>query len=140
MAEQELPGFTEKREVLFSQETTRDTLIEYGERFFTADRVYDALAFFQRAQTTDHIKMVCEKAQEGGDVPLWIQCKKLLDEVPDETEWNEIGVRAMERGCYATAREAFARSRNEENLEKVKGLMAEERGEAETEEPESPEE
>ncbi len=67
---------------------------------------------------------ILEIALEDGDVLDFQQVLKALGRDATEAEWDRIGQRALALGKYTFALQAFEKSRNEGEIERVKQLMS----------------
>jgi hypothetical protein len=105
----EWPDFLKKKEILFSPKTTREEAIAWGDRYFEAQRLHDAAAFYRRAQHEEGMAKIREIAIETGDLQLFEET--LLEGEREEVteELRRLVRRAEELGRWSDARRAYER-------------------------------
>lgn len=103
----EWPNFLKKKEILFSPKTKREEAIEWGHRYFEAERLHDAAAFYRRAGYQEGMARIRAVATETGDLQLFEET--LLGEPTEETpkELRRLAMRAEELGRWSDARRAY---------------------------------
>ncbi len=119
-----LPDYKEKQKILYIDATPAKTLISLGEQYLKENRLSDAIEFFQKAAHREGLEKILEIAVEDGDVLDFQQVLKALGRDATEAEWDRIGQRALALGKYTFALQAFEKSRNEREIERVKQLMS----------------
>jgi len=115
-----LPDYKGKQKVLYIESTPAMTLTSMGERYLEEDRISDAIEFFQKAAYREGLEKILEIAVESGDVMDFQQVLKALGREATDEEWNRIGQRAMALKKYAFALQAFEKSRNEQEMARLK--------------------
>ena len=115
-----LPDYKGKQKTLYIDSTPARTLIAIGERYLEEDRISDAIEFFQKAAYREGLEKILEIAVESGDVMDFQQVLKALGREATDEEWNRIGQRAMALKKYTFALQAFEKSRNEQEIERLK--------------------
>lgn len=110
----DLPDYREKQKLLYTDRGNVDLWIKYGDIFFEAGRVSDALDFYRRAACETGIKRVMDFAMEEGDVMLFQQVLDCLKREGTKEEWDRIARRAFELGKYTFSRYATLKSNNTE--------------------------
>ena len=115
-----LPDYKEKQKILYIDSTPSGTLTSMGERYLQEDRISDAIEFFQKAAYREGLEKVLEMAVESGDVMDFQQILKALGREATDEEWNRIGQRAMALKKYTFALQAFEKSRNEQEMARLK--------------------
>jgi len=133
----ELPGFYEKRKILFNEKTSDEKMRETGRQFFEAERYDDALEFFARCEAPDSVRQIVETTLERGDTPLFLRAKRVLKEEVSDEEWKTLAQNALDAGCPSKAYVAYLKSGRED---KAKELKAQTEGLGEPEEEEAEEE
>jgi hypothetical protein len=107
---QDLPGFYEKRKILFSEKTSAEKMRATGEAFMEAGRYDDALEFFERCEAADLVRQVAARAMEEGNTPLYMRAKRVLEEPMSENEWAGLAEKAERCGrptmAYVARRKA----------------------------------
>ncbi len=119
----ELPGFYEKRKILFGAKTTPERMRQTGKLFMDAERYDDALEFFERAKADDLTRQIAQVAMERGNVLLYMRAKKVLAERIAEQEWSRLAASAEEAGQYAGARVAHLKAGHEEDAARLARMM-----------------
>ena len=82
----------------------------YGDAFFDAGMVNQALLFYDRSKNPDKYNRVKEYAIEQGDAFLLYGAEKAEPESVKESEWRKAGENALERKQYIFARDCFERA------------------------------
>lgn len=123
MAKRDLPPFFEKREVLYSDDVPVERVNEVGRQFLEAELYNDALEFFDRTKSEDDVHKVAAIAIELGDVGLWLRCKRILTEPPDEPTLRQIAASAEAQKKYMFAAEAWRRIGDEEQVERLRAAF-----------------
>jgi tetratricopeptide (TPR) repeat protein len=119
----QLPGFYEKRKVLFAESPSPEKLLRAGRQFMEAGRYDDALEFFQRAGAHDLARQVAAVAMQAGNTPLLMRAKKVLGEGITEQEWLQVAANAEKAGLPSCACLAYSKAGREEEAARVRGLM-----------------
>jgi hypothetical protein len=137
--DEELPGFYEKRKILFNEKTSDEKMRDTGRQFFEAERYDDALEFFARSEAPDLVKQIAELALERGDTPLFLRAKRVQKEKVTDEEWQTLAQNALDAGCPSKAYVAYLKSGREEKAKELKA-QTEGLGEPKEEEEEEDEE
>ncbi len=125
MANDDLPDFYEKRRVLYNDDVPVEEVIAMGRRFMEAEMYNDALEFFERGRSDEDTRRVAEAAMELGDTAIWLRCKRILREEPDEESLRAIAKRAEAQGKFMFAIEAYRRLGEEEQIERLRAALEE---------------
>jgi hypothetical protein len=122
MSKQELPTFIKKRKLLYG---TKDMSLVagYGDTFFEAGYIDDALDFYERAKSADGLKKVEGIALKEGNLYLYRKVCRISKVEPDKKIIDDIGAKALESGKISIAAEAFRASGNEAMLKKIEEAM-----------------
>jgi hypothetical protein len=112
----QLPGFYEKRKVLFAESPSPEKLLRAGRQFMEAGRYDDALEFFQRAGAHDLARQVAAVAMQAGNTPLLMRAKKVLGEGITEQEWLQVAANAEKAGLPSCACLAYSAARSKSLL------------------------
>ncbi len=99
----QLPGFYEKRALLFSKKASPEKTKQLGKQFMDAGRFDDALEFFARAKAEDMVREIARTALDTGDAPLYMRARKILGDDAKEAEWNKLADNAVKHGRFAMA-------------------------------------
>jgi tetratricopeptide (TPR) repeat protein len=112
-----------KRDLLHSPNTSPEELSQYGREYLQANRLVDALDFFEKAQDQEGIRQVKKIGLEEGDFFLLQQSSKLLKEpVPDEV-WKDLGERFLSQGKLQEALSAFKVVEDEAKIQEIQALL-----------------
>jgi hypothetical protein len=128
-----LPGFYEKRKILFGPKTTPEKMRETGKLLMDAGRHDDALEFFERCAADDLTRLIAAEAMNAGDAPLFMRAKKVLKELITEDEWTRLAASAEKASAYSMAYVAHLKAGHEEEATRLRPRGQE--PEAETPEP-----
>ena len=123
MAEEDLPEFAEKRELLYSDDVPMERVKEVGRQFMAEELFNDALEFFERARSVEDVRTVADTARDIGDTAVWLRCKRILGEEPDRETLLTIAAAAEELKKYSFAIEAWRRLGDEEQVERLRALF-----------------
>jgi len=116
----ELPGFREKRKILFSEKTSPEKMRQAGEQFMAAERYDEALEFFQRVNAGESTRKIASAAMERGNVPLYMRAKKVLREDVSEQEWLQLAANAKRAELWSAAYLALTRAGREDEAAEVR--------------------
>jgi hypothetical protein len=122
---QDLPGFYEKRKLLFSEKARPEDLREAGRQFMEAERYDDALEFFERCDADDLARQIAERAMERGNTPLYMRAKRVLGEEISDGEWRGLAQSAERAGRLSMAYVARQKAGDEEEAARLKVQLAE---------------
>ena len=123
LAKIKLPDYKEKQKTLYRDNTPQTALIAYGDKYLEAERISDAIDFYQKANHTEGLEKIREMVVADGDVMDFQHTLKALNVDASGEEWNRIGERALELKKYAFATHAFEKGENDSMVEKIKDLM-----------------
>ncbi len=126
MAHDYLPDYRKKQQLLYEGEATSSSLIAYGDKYWEAEMISDALEFYQRANDSASLEKVKTKARETGDVMLFMQACKALDHLPTPDDWFIVGEAARKAKKYSFALLAFEKGGHEKLLQETEGIIRKE--------------
>lgn len=130
-----LPTPIAKRDILYSPETPKEQLSDYGRQYLEANLLPDALEFFAMAKDEAGMTKVKEKGIDLGDSYLLRRLERVQAEMVKPADWLRLGETAWSVGKFRDALEAFTRAGNDS-----KRKMAMEELGLKDEEEENPEE
>ena len=120
----QLPDYRERQKLLHIEQTPKEVLIAYGDRSRRADRLFDALEFYQKAKHGPGLREIMATAISSGDAMLLEQAAKALGAPPSRDEWNRLGRRALSLKKYLFARHAFEKGGDGAMLEEIRKIVA----------------
>ncbi len=120
---QDLPGFREKRKILFGKKTSPEQLREAGRRFSAAGRYDDALEFFTKTEADQEVREIVRLAVEQGDTPLFLRAKLVLGETPTEQEFSALARVAEASGRKSVAYVAYLKAGRQEEAERLRSEL-----------------
>ena len=103
----QLPDYRERQKLIHIEQTPQEVLVAYGDRCRRADRLFDALEFYQKAKHGPGLREIVAAAIASGDAMLMEQAAKALGAPPSVEDWNRLGRRALALKKYLFARHAF---------------------------------
>ena len=103
----QLPDYRERQKLIHIEQTPKEVLVAYGDRCRRADRLFDALEFYQKAKHGPGLREIVAAAVSSGDAMLMEQAAKALGAPPSVEDWNRLGRRALALKKYLFARHAF---------------------------------
>ena len=121
----ELPDYREKQKILYIDRRPAEELIAYGDRSLEANRIFDALEFYQKAKHQPALEKILETAISTGDAMLFEQAVKALHREYPVEWWNQLGHRAVALKKYTFARHAFEQAGDNAKLEEIGKITAE---------------
>ncbi|MBN1664725.1 MAG: hypothetical protein JW943_14090 [Deltaproteobacteria bacterium] len=118
-----LPDYKEKQRILYVAKKPAKDLIAQGDRYLAANRVSDALEFYQKVQHAPGLEKIKSIAQGEGDVMTYQQAMKSLNREPSQGDWNDIGKTALDKKKYNFALAAFEKSANTAMLDQINEIL-----------------
>ncbi len=119
-----LPDYRERQKLIHIEPTPKEVLVAYGDRCRRADRLFDALEFYQKAKHGPGLREIVAAAIASGDAMLLEQAAKALGTSPSVEEWNRLGRRALALKKYLFARHAFEKGGDGAMLEEIRKIVA----------------
>ncbi|MEA1935248.1 MAG: hypothetical protein U9M96_00305 [Thermodesulfobacteriota bacterium] len=123
LAKIKLPDYKEKQKTLYRDNTPQTALIAYGDKYLEAERISDAIDFYQKANHIEGLEKIREMVVADGDVMDFQHTLNALNVDASREEWNRIGEQALELKKYIFAINAFEKGENNSMVEKIKELM-----------------
>lgn len=123
MAKIKLPDYKEKQKILYRDTTSQTALIAYGDKYLEAERISDAVDFYQKANHIEGLEKIKEIIIKEGDVFEFQHILNALNADASSEEWDTIGKRAFELGKYTFAIHALERAGNNSMVDKIKELL-----------------
>lgn len=124
MSAKELPGFFQRRDLLYAEQTNTAALRQQAEAFLAAGLLDSALESFQKAGDEAGIVQVLEAARRVGDAFSFEAALKTLRRAAAAEEWVRIGETALGSGQIWFAYRAFEKADHQPGLERVRREMA----------------
>jgi hypothetical protein len=118
-----IPGFFERRELLFAAKASPAALSAHGKGFLEAGLFDSALESFAMAGDSAGLAQVEEAARRAGDVFSLIAAQKALGKSVTPAEWVTIGETALQGGLLWFAYRAFEKADNQDGLERTRSAM-----------------
>lgn len=118
-----LPGFYERRELLFAAKPDPSALSAHGRTFLESGLLDSALESFAMAGDTAGIARVEEAARSTGDSFTLVAALKALGKSATPAEWVAIGETALQAGLLWFAYRSFEKADNQEGLERTRAAM-----------------
>jgi hypothetical protein len=120
----QLPDYRERQKLIHIEQTPQEVLVAYGDRCRRADRLFDALEFYQKAKHGPGLREIVAAAVSSGDAMLMEQAAKALGAPPSVEDWNRLGRRALALKKYLFARHAFEKGGDGAMLEEIRKIVA----------------
>ena len=120
----DLPGYLEKRKLLYDPGTPSERLRDVADRFAEHGHLSDAIEFYGRAGCEDRLEALLEKILSEGDTFLCEQVGSALNRSLTVEQWAEVGKQAMEKKKYGYALRAFEKAGDDDSKFKVKTMMS----------------
>ena len=121
MKQGQIPGFFEKRKVLFSTTMPAEEIEAYVQVFLDEGRTNEALDFLEKTKNKEMIALAAKQAWQAGDVSVWIRANRLMGEKPTPEMWEGIADQAMQQGKEQFAVWAFDQAGKGERADAIRG-------------------
>jgi len=118
-----IPGFYERRGLLFAPKPDPVALSAHGRGFLEAGLLDSALESFAMAGDTAGLAQVDEAARRAGDSFSLLAVLKSLGKAATPAEWIAIGETALKAGMLWFAYRAFEKADNQDGLERTRKEM-----------------
>ena len=118
-----IPGFFERRELLFAAKSNPAALSAQGRGFLDAGLLDSALESFAMAGDSAGLAQVEAAARRAGDSFSLIAAFKALGTTATPAEWVVIGETALQAGMLWFAYRAFEKADNQDGLERTRTAM-----------------
>lgn len=118
-----IPGFFERRELLFAAKSDPAALKQQGRGFLEAGLLDSALESFAMAGDGDGLAQVELAARRTGDTFSLVAALRALGKKASPTEWVAIGETALKAGLLWFAYRAFEKADNQDGLERTRTAM-----------------
>jgi len=118
-----IPGFFERRELLFSTKPDPAALSAQGRVFLEAGLLDSALESFAMAGDSAGLARAEEAARRAGDSFSLVAALKSLGKTATPGEWVAIGETALQAGMLWFAYRAFEKADNQDGLERTRAAM-----------------
>jgi hypothetical protein len=90
--------YLKRRDLLHSDKTSNATLIATGKEFLAADRVSEALDFFEKARDMDGIQKIKSIALDKGDTFLLNRLERYDRALVTQQDWDTAAQKAAANG------------------------------------------
>ncbi|KPJ58369.1 MAG: hypothetical protein AMS15_08540 [Planctomycetes bacterium DG_23] len=122
-----LPGYLEKREILYSGETPKERLKTLGDLYFEEGHLDDALDFYLEAEDQAALERLKTSAIEIGDASILVRLQRASIVDVTQEDWQRAAEKARELGKETCAEICFGRiERNSQEETKGKGAASDE--------------
>lgn len=118
-----VPGFYERRELLFAAKPDPAALSAQGRVFLEAGLLDSALESFAMAGDSAGLSHVEAAARRAGDTFSLVPALKALGKTASPAEWVAIGETALQAGMLWFAYRAFEKADNQGGLERTRAAM-----------------
>ena len=118
-----IPGFFERRELLFAAKPVPASLSAHGRVFLEAGLLDSALESFVMAGDSAGLAGVEEAARRAGDTFSLVPALKALGKTATPAEWIAVGETALQSGLLWFAYRAFEKADNQDGLERTRKEM-----------------
>ena len=118
-----IPGFYERRELLFAAKPNPAALSAQGKGFLEAGLLDSALESFAMAGDSSGLALVEAAARRAGDTFSLVPALKALGKTPTAVEWVDVGETALTAGMLWFAYRAFEKADNQDGLERTRFAM-----------------
>lgn len=123
MSIKKLPDYRTKQKILYIDKTSTASLISYGDMYFEAGGLSDALDFYAKAGHQAGMQKIKDLALASGDTFLFQQAAKALGIPLQDDDWEDIARKAAELKKFLFARRALEKTNNAELLNALQTKM-----------------
>ena len=120
-----LPGFFEKRELIYAAQPAAAALRAQAKRLLESGVLEGALESFQRAGDAAGTAEVAEAARAAGDAFAYEAALKALARAAAPAEWVAVGETALAAGMLSFAYRAFEKADHQDGLERARRALFE---------------
>lgn len=106
MARTRIPDAIERRE-LIEQELDAGRARKLAETYLEQERVFEALAFLEKAGDAERLRAIRDEAVRAGDVFLFREAAARCGEEPEAADWRALAEAAGSAGKESYAQEAM---------------------------------
>ncbi|GLI34090.1 MAG: hypothetical protein GX433_18505 [Deltaproteobacteria bacterium] len=118
MAERDILGCLEKRDLLNQNAVSVENLLFWGKRYEEAGLLSDAVDFYEKAKATDALNRLLENAKEEGDFFLFNRLSRILNFEGTSDDWMYLARQAEKAGKFTFAAQAALRADSRDAPEK----------------------
>lgn len=118
-----MPGFYERRALLFAEKPEPAALSAQGRVFLEAGLLDSALESFAMAGDTAGLGQVDQAARRVGDAFTLVAALKALGKEMTPAEWVAVGETALGAGMLWFAYRSFEKADNQDGLERTRAAM-----------------
>jgi hypothetical protein len=112
-----------KRDTLHGGDTSRDSLVEYGDHYLETGAVHDALSFYLRAEHEPGIRKVLDLGQSEGEAFLLQRIERSHKISISTDAWRRTAESAEERGKLRYALTAYERCGDEARANAIRAKL-----------------
>lgn len=120
-----IPGFFEKRELIYAAQPDAAALRALGGRLLAGGLLEAALECFVKAGDASGIGQVAEAAGAAGDAFAYEAALKSLGKPATPADWVALGETALAAGMLWFAYRAFEKADHQDGLERTRAAMHE---------------
>jgi hypothetical protein len=118
-----IPGFYERRDLLFATKSDAAALSAQGRTFLEAGLLDSALESFAMAGDSAGLAQVEAAARRAGDSFSLVAVLRSLGKTATPVEWIAIGETALAAGMLWFAYRAYEKADNQDGLERARAAM-----------------
>jgi tetratricopeptide (TPR) repeat protein len=123
LSTRKLPDYNLKQKILYIDNTSPEILLNYGNLFLEEGGISDALDFYEKAKHHEGMQKIKDIAYDTGDVMLFQRAAKALNLELNNSDWENIGQKAVTLKKYSFAQHALKKAENQEALDSLKKIM-----------------
>lgn len=119
-----LPDYWKKQQLLYTDRSSDGEIIACGNCYLEANRIADAAECYQRANYRAGLEKVRDMAEAAGDVMLYQQALKALNQIATPDDWDRIGKQAFALKKYTFSLHAFEKSENGVMIGEIRKILS----------------
>jgi len=104
-----LPGYLEKRKILYSGQPSKERLKTLGDLYLEGGHLDDALDFYLKADERVSLERLKTRAIETGDASILVRLQNSSKIDVTKEDWQRAGESALKLGKESCAQVGFAR-------------------------------
>jgi hypothetical protein len=118
-----LPDYRLKQKILYIDKTSPESLIGYGDLYWEAGALSDALDFYARASHAAGIEKIRKQALESGDVFLFQGAVRAQGQQLRDADWESIAQTAIQFKKFSFAGHALKKIGDTERAKALASMI-----------------
>lgn len=117
-----IPDYRQRQHLLYMERFSEKNIVVCGDLCLEAGMIADALECYLRANHRAGLEKIRDLAETAGDVMIYQQTLKALNQTATPDDWDRIGRQAFAGKKYSFSLHAFEKSENSAMIEEIKKI------------------